>query len=119
MTTTSSTLTPSTLTLNDIDIEQTIDLDVETSVIVWSGEQTWRVYCKVDTAHVYCGSNDPSDNEQCRTYNCNFSKVEELDEDGEVVSDISETISTQLYMLLSEKIEIQAEKFDDCSGDCW
>lgn len=103
--------------LKDFEIEQTVDLDVLTSVLVWSGNQTWKVQCKVDTGLEYCGSNDPDDNEQCRTYDCDIEIVELVDEDGVVISDITETIPAWLLINLALKIEDQAEHFDSYWDD--
>lgn len=100
------------IALKDFDIEDAVDLDVDTTVTVYSGDQTWLVHCKVDTDLEYCGSNDPDDNEQCRTYDCEISKVELLDEDGVVISNITDTVPAWLYSALALKIEEQAEQHD-------
>lgn len=100
------------IALKDFEIEDIVDLDVPTTVTVWSGEQTWLVHCKVATDLEYCGSNDPDDNEQERVYDCTISKVELVDEDGVVISDITLTAPAWLSLNLTLKIEEQAEHCD-------
>ena len=97
-----------------IDMVDSPEYDTDDTLIAWCDHLTFRVHYRVNTDLEYCGSNDPDDNEQRRTYDCEISKIELLDEDCELLlDDVSKDVPIAFVSLLSTFIEAMAELCDD------